>query len=227
MRVIVFLHFFSGGTQIHTPVDFLLHHRLLHHFLTHRATNVFRIEVALAHCFVELLDRVDALLVRDLQHAAVDFRLDFSRQIELFAFLQQQRFVDERRDQLGLALGNLFLRLLLGHAALFQRVDAVLCFFLQHRERDDVVVDLGNDFVNDLHLAFLGKDARRREHQHYNDEGCKVFEFHKDTPLFDLLSRVNANSNRSRESGATRREPHRARCPVRLLLKRAAKHRWA
>ena len=99
-------YFFTSSLEeakIDASIDFLLQHGLLHHLSAHRATNVFGIEATLSHCFIELFDRSDALLARNLQHAAVHFGLDVVGQIEFLALLQQQLFVDQRGDQFGLA----------------------------------------------------------------------------------------------------------------------------
>jgi hypothetical protein len=190
MFIEILLHFVHGEPKINTTVDFVLQHRLLHHLVAHRATEIFWVQTTLDHRLVKLLDRGDALLLGDLQHAPVHFCFDLGSHVEFLAALQQKLLVDQRRDQFGLFLGGFFRRLLFGHAALFQRFDAFFHLALQHREREDVVVDLHDHFVNDRHLAFLGDDtaSTRREHRE-GKEGCncKVFKFHNRTPMGSLV----------------------------------------
>jgi hypothetical protein len=48
----------------------------------------------------------------------------------------------------------------LRHPVLFQGVDALFGLVPETRQRDDVVINLRNNFVNDLKFAFLSKYKR-------------------------------------------------------------------
>jgi hypothetical protein len=59
----------------------------------------------------------------------------------------------------------------------FERVDTFFRLALQHRERDHVVVDLRDHFVDDLHLAFLGEELAGANARS-DAQSCKIFESH-------------------------------------------------
>jgi hypothetical protein len=56
------------------------------------------------------------------------------------------------------------------HAALLEILDALFYLSVQHRQGDDVIVYLGNDFINNLRFTFLC-DYRRLRQGDYRQDG--------------------------------------------------------
>src|SRR5207247_7737881 len=74
-----------------------------------------RIHAAVNHRLLELHNRLDALFLSNFFHALVYFGLDLFRHFQLFALLHEKLFVDERGNQLGLALDRKSTRLNSSH----------------------------------------------------------------------------------------------------------------
>ena len=120
------------------------------------------VDVAPQYALLEARRAVETDVLGVVAHAPVDFGFDLFRKIEIFSFLQQQLFINQRRDQFRLVLFDFGVGLRFAHAVLLQRIDALFHFALELRKGHHAVVHLRNNFIDDDRFAFLGASAGRK-----------------------------------------------------------------
>ena len=98
MRVKISANFFRFVAIEQFRIYFVFQHRLLHDLDPQGLPNPGRVQTGLAHLVIQFLDRRDVILFGYVEHAPVNFRFHPVSEIQVLSFLQQQLFINQRRD---------------------------------------------------------------------------------------------------------------------------------